>query len=46
LDVYHDIQSRRYIAIGLDNEEKMYDFSTELKERDFTSSALRREGRR
>mgnify|MGYP005988778897 FL=1 len=46
LDVYHDIQSRRYIAIGLDNETKMYDFSTELKERDFTPAALRREGRR
>jgi hypothetical protein len=44
LDVYHDIQSRRYIAIGLDNEEKMYDFSIELKERDFTSLVLRREG--
>ncbi|WP_057180906.1 MULTISPECIES: DUF1329 domain-containing protein [Colwellia] len=46
LDVFHDIQSRRYIALGLDNEEKMYDFSTKLKERDFTPAALRREGRR
>ncbi len=46
LDVFHDIQSRRYIAIGLDNEAKMYDFSKELKERDFTPAALRREGRR
>ncbi len=46
LDVFHDIQSRRYIALGLDNEAKMYDFSKELKERDFTPAALRREGRR
>ncbi|WP_068545254.1 DUF1329 domain-containing protein [Thalassotalea crassostreae] len=46
LEVYHDFQSRRYIAIGLDNEHKMYDFQTELRERDFTSSALRRAGRR
>ena len=46
LDVYHDLQSRRYIAIGLDNETKMYDFSTKLNERDFTPAALRREGRR
>ena len=46
LDVYHDLQSRRYIAIGLDNETKMYDFSTKLNERDFTPAALRRVGRR
>ena len=46
LDVFHDIQSRRYIALGLDNEAKMYDFSKKLNERDFTPAALRREGRR
>jgi hypothetical protein len=46
LDVFHDIQSRRYIALGLDNEAKMYDFSQKLNERDFTPSALRRAGRR
>jgi len=46
LDVFHDLQSRRYIALGLDNETKMYDFSKQLNERDFTPSALRREGRR
>lgn len=46
LEVYHDFQSRRYIAMGLDNEEKMYDFSVELKQKSFTPSALRREGRR
>ena len=46
LEVFHDLQSRRYIAMGLDNEAKMYDFSVELKDTDFTPSALRREGRR
>jgi len=46
LEVYHDFQSRRYIAMGLDNEAKMYDFSAELKHKSFTPSALRREGRR
>jgi hypothetical protein len=32
--------------MGLDNEAKMYDFSAELEDISFTSSALRREGRR
>jgi hypothetical protein len=46
LDVYHDFNSRRYLAIGLDNEEAMYDFSQKFSDRDFTPAALRREGRR
>ena len=46
LEVFHDLQSRRYIAMGLDNEASMYDFSADLNDVDFTSSALRREGRR
>lgn len=46
LDVFHDLQSRRYIAMGLDNEAKMYDFTQKLDEGDFTPAALRREGRR
>jgi hypothetical protein len=44
LDVYHDLNSRRYLAIGLDNEEKMYDFSQQFKDVDFTPNALRRQG--
>jgi len=32
--------------MGLDNEAKMYDFSAQLKHKNFTPSALRREGRR
>ena len=46
LEVFHDLQSRRYIAMGLDNEAKMYNFSADLKDKSFTPSALRREGRR
>lgn len=46
LDVNHDLDSRRYLAVGLDNEERMYEFNVELKERDFTPQALRKEGRR
>ncbi len=46
LEVFHDIQSRRYIAIGLDNETSMYDFSKKLVDKSFTPSALRREGKR
>ncbi|MBU2871644.1 DUF1329 domain-containing protein [Colwellia sp. E2M01] len=46
LDVFHDLQSRRYIALGLDNEADMYDFKTKLDEGDYTPAALRRDGRR
>ena len=45
LEVYHDLNSRRYLAIGLDNQEKMYDFSQSFNDNEFTSSAVRREGR-
>ena len=44
LDVIHDLNSRRYLAIGLDNEESMYDFSVRPQEVEFTPQALRREG--
>jgi hypothetical protein len=44
LEVYHDLNSRRYIALGLDNEDRMYDFSVTLNDNDFTPAALRREG--
>jgi hypothetical protein len=46
LDVYHDLNSRRYLAIGLDNEEQMYDFSIKPDDREFTPQALRRAGKR
>lgn len=46
LDVYHDLNSRRYLAIGLDNEEEMYDFTIRPRDVEFTPQALRREGMR
>jgi hypothetical protein len=45
LEVHTDLQSGRYIAVGLNNEAPgTYDFTAELTPADFTPSALRREG--
>ncbi len=44
LEVHTDLQAGRYLAIGLDNEAAMYDFSSKLTRADFTPGALRREG--
>lgn len=46
LEVTTDLQAGRYIALGLDNETRMYDFSIKRSFEDFTPAALRREGRR
>ncbi|GGO69483.1 DUF1329 domain-containing protein [Bowmanella pacifica] len=46
LDVYYDLNSRRYLALGLDNETRMYDFTIKPSDSEFTSQALRREGLR
>jgi hypothetical protein len=44
LEVIHDLQSRRYLAMGLDNEGRMYNFDASLNEASFTPAALRRTG--
>ncbi|WP_095499093.1 DUF1329 domain-containing protein [Paraferrimonas haliotis] len=46
LEVFHDLSSRRYLAMGLDNEDKMYDFNANLPDSNYTPQALRRSGRR
>ncbi len=46
LEVHYDLQSGRYVAIGMDNEEKMYDFRVKRTAADYTPDALRREGTR
>ncbi len=46
LEVIHDLQSGRYLAIGLDNEDEVYDFEADRTAADFTPDALRRQGRR
>lgn len=44
LEVHYDLQSGRYLAQGLDNEEKMYDFNISRSFEDYTPGELRREG--
>ncbi|WP_163935001.1 DUF1329 domain-containing protein [Paraferrimonas sp. SM1919] len=46
LEVFHDLQSRRYIAMGLDNEDTAPDFNAQISDANFTSNALKRSGRR
>jgi len=46
LEVHTDLQAGRYLAIGLDNEYKMYNFKNETTESDYTPAALRRAGTR
>lgn len=44
MEVHTDLQSGRYLAIGMDNELKPYDFTKKLSPADFTPSTARREG--
>lgn len=47
LEVHYDLQSGRYLAFSLNNEEKFtYDFSAGLTAKDFSTGSLRRAGRR
>ncbi len=46
LGVHTDLQAGRYLAIGLDNESRMYDFNLKRTAADYTPAALRREGLR
>ncbi|MGX5201298.1 DUF1329 domain-containing protein [Aliikangiella sp. IMCC44632] len=46
LEVFHDLKSGRYLALGLDNEDEMYDFSAKRDKNDFTPAALRRAGKK
>ncbi|WP_281648570.1 DUF1329 domain-containing protein, partial [Parendozoicomonas sp. Alg238-R29] len=45
-EVIYDLERGRYFVDGLNNQEDEYNFNPKVKKRDFTSSALRREGRR
>ena len=44
LEVHTDLIAGRYLAIGLDNEGKMYDFGLTRSPQDYTPSTLRQEG--
>jgi hypothetical protein len=46
LEVHYDLQSGRYLALGLDNESSMYDFSIKRTDKDYSQGSLRRSGRR
>lgn len=48
VEALYDLLSGRYLALGLDNEEKgyQYDFDYKGSFKDFTPAALRRSGRR
>jgi hypothetical protein len=44
IEVHYDLQSGRYIAGLLDNEEKTYDFSFQTSPDDFSPQSLRKRG--
>ena len=44
LEVHTDLQNGRYLAIGLDNENEMYDFTIKRTPADYTPDSLRRDG--
>jgi hypothetical protein len=44
LETHIDLQNGRYLAVGLDNENKMYDFGVKRSPADYTPESLRREG--
>ncbi|MBL9202670.1 MAG: DUF1329 domain-containing protein [Opitutaceae bacterium] len=44
LEVHLDLQNGRYLAVGLDNENAMYDFGVKRTPADYTPDSLRRDG--
>jgi hypothetical protein len=44
LEVHTDLLAGRYLAIGLDNENKMYEYGLSRTPQDYTPSKLRQEG--
>jgi hypothetical protein len=46
LEVHLDLQNGRYLAVGLDNENPMYDFNLKRTPADYTPDSLRRDGLR
>jgi hypothetical protein len=44
LEVHTDLQAGRYLAIGLDNEFEMYNFTIKRSPSDFVPESLRRDG--
>jgi len=44
LEVHTDLIAGRYVAIGLDNENKMYDYTLKRTPQDYSPGALRQDG--
>lgn len=44
LETHHDLKSGRYIVVGLDNQDKMYDFSFQTTPDMFSPQSLRQRG--
>ena len=45
-EIIHDLQSGRYLAMNLTNEEKAINFTSAAKHKDYTPAALRRAAKR
>ena len=46
LEVHHDLQSGRYLVLGLNNQERAYDFNIKRSPADYTPASLRSAGTR
>ena len=46
LEVHTHLDNGRYLAVGLDNDQPMYDFSLKRTPADYTPDSLRRDGTR
>ena len=46
IETHHDLQSGRYISVGLDNQDQVNTFNSPLSEANYTPAALRKRGRR
>ncbi len=46
LETHHDLQSSRYVTVGIDNQEAVYDFAFRANPSRYTPQALRKKGKR
>lgn len=46
IESHHDLQSGRYVAVGLDNQDAVNTFNIEMNAAEYTPASLRKRGRR
>ena len=46
LETHHDLQSGRYVTVGVDNQDPVNTFNVDMNPADYTPRALRKRGRR